>query len=166
LTRSWPWRYPYQEDGPRLDSIVLRPIVPVTLIGVENLTSSVFALVDSGCEHVLISQGLARSVGLDYRGSQREITLGIGGQTVQVHFLPATLRLHPDQASDDEFFEWHTDVGVIREWKPTFQVLLGQVGFMDQFTVTMSRHAQETAIEAITEYDKRFTVQYGRGASR
>jgi len=25
--------YPYQEDGPRLGSIVLRPIVPITLVG-------------------------------------------------------------------------------------------------------------------------------------
>lgn len=51
--------------------------------------------------------------------------------------------------------------GVIREWRPTFQVVLGQLGFMDHFTVTMSRHAQETAVEAVTEYDKRFPVRYG-----
>lgn len=161
MSQPWPWRYPYQEDGPRLDTIVLRPIVPVTLVGTAGLSSSAFALVDSGCSHILVSQGLARSVQLHFRDSQRQLRLGIGGTTVEVRFLDATLRLHPDQAGDDEFFEWRTEVGVIREWRPTFQVVLGQLGFMDHFTVTMSRHAQETAVEAVTEYDKRFPVRYG-----
>jgi hypothetical protein len=44
---SFPWLYPYQEDGPRLDRIVHRPIVPVALVGTE-VTDGQYACVDSG----------------------------------------------------------------------------------------------------------------------
>jgi hypothetical protein len=140
----------------------MRPIVPVTLVGVEGMETSAFALVDSGCEHVLISQGLARSVGLDWRGSQRQIQLGIGGGNPTVRFLDATLRLHPDGGGDEDYQEWQAEIGVIAEWRPTFQVLLGQVGFLDQFTVTMSRHALEMTVEDVGTYDGRFGVEYLR----
>lgn len=140
---------------------MLRPTVPVTLIGTEQ-TPGALALVDSGCEHVLVSQGLARAAGLDFRASNREIRLGIGGGVPTVRFVDATLRLHPDGADDDVYVEWQAEIGVIREWKPTFQVLLGQVGFLDRFTVTMSRHAQELAIEGVENYDSRFGIRHLR----
>jgi hypothetical protein len=159
---AFPWRYPYQEDGPRLDTIVQRPIVPITLLGPTDESQGAFALVDSGCEHVLVSQGLARSVGLDFKGSQRAISLGIGGGTTSVRFVDATLRLHPDGGDDDEFVSWQAEVGVLEQWRPTFQVILGQVGFMDQFTITMNRHAQELAVEEVDAYDRRFPPRYIR----
>ncbi len=146
LSRSWSasvdsaaaaLALPIPGGRPSTRRVVLRPIVPVTLVGADELTISALALVDSGCEHVLVSQGLARSVGLDYRATQREICLGIGGATVSVRFLDATLRLHPDGGGDDEYIEWQTEVGILREWRP----VLGQVGFLDQFTVTLSRLA-------------------------
>lgn len=157
-----PWRYPYQDDGPRLDTIVQRPVVPITLVGVDGMVQGAYALVDSGCEHVLVSQGLARSVGIDWRGSQRQIQLGIGGGNPLVRFTDVTLRLHPDGGGDDEYLEWPAEVGLIESWRPTFQVLLGQVGFLDQFTVTMSRHAQELAVEQVSAYDQRFPVRWLR----
>ncbi len=36
------------------------------------------------------------------------------------------------------------------------KVLLGQVGFFDQFTVTFSRSARQLAIEAAEEFDRRW----------
>lgn len=155
-----PWRYPHQEDGPRLDTIVQRPIVPVTVIGADSLAASAFALVDSGCEHILMSQGFGRTVGLDYKGSQREIDLGIGGRTQKIRFVDAVLRLHPDAGDDDDYLEWQTEVGFVPQWKPTFQVLLGQVGFLDHFTVTLSRHAQEISVEGLEVYDSRFPPRH------
>lgn len=35
-------------------------------------------------------------------------------------------------------------------------MILGSVGFLDQFTVTLSRHAQATAVEHREESDRRF----------
>lgn len=34
-------------------------------------------------------------------------------------------------------------------------MLLGQVGFFDQFTVTMNRHAQGLAVERLEQWDSR-----------
>lgn len=38
-------------------------------------------------------------------------------------------------------------------WRPWFSVLLGQVGFLDRFTVTMSRHASALAIDDQEAFD-------------
>lgn len=154
----FPWLYPYQEDGPRLESIVLRPIVPISLVGADIAPPS-FALVDSGCEHVLAAPWLANAVGVDADQSDRRLALGIGGQTVEVRFSDLTLRLHAPSGSDEQFVEWHTEVGFVDQWRPTWPMLVGQIGFFDKFTVTMSRVAQLVAIEPGEEFDGRFGVR-------
>ena len=68
--------------------------------------------------------------------------LGIGGESVNVRFIDARLRLHPDGGDDDEYQEWDAKIGVVTHWKPTWQVIVRQVGFMDHFTVSMSRFSQ------------------------
>lgn len=88
----FPWLYPYQEDGPRLGSIVHRPVVPVALVG-SDVSSTVYALVDSGYSHVLAAPWLADAAGIDPKASGRRILLGIGGMSVTVEFADACLRL-------------------------------------------------------------------------
>jgi hypothetical protein len=155
----FPWVYPYQEDGPRLGSVVLRPIVPITLVG-SDIAPTSLALVDSGCEHVLAAPWLANAVGVDADRSHRRLDLGIGGHTVEVRFSDLTLRLHPPDGDDDEFVEWQAEVGFVDHWRPTWPILVGQVGFLDKFTVSMSRLAQQVAVEAHDEFDTRFGVRY------
>lgn len=157
VVRPFPWLYPYQEDGPRLDTVVLRPVVPITLVGVDVAPTS-WALVDSGSEHVLAAPWLAHAVGLDPERSHRKLELGIGGQTVQVRFWDLTLRLLSPEGDDDEFVEWQAEVGFPHDWRPTWPVIVGQVGFFDRFTVSMSRLAQLTAVEQAGEFDGRFGV--------
>ena len=153
----FPWVYPYQEDGPRLGSVVLRPVVPITLVG-DDVAPASLALVDSGCEHILAAPWLASSVGIDPKRSHRQLDLGIGGQTVEVRFADLRLRLHPFGGGDEEFVEWQAEVGFVHRWRPTWPILVGQVGFLDKFTVTMSRLAQQVAVEANDESDRRFGV--------
>lgn len=159
---SFPWVYPYQEDGPRLGSLVLRPIVPITLVGIDTAPTSL-ALVDSGCEHVLAAPWLANAVGVDPKQSHRQLDLGIGGQTVEVRFSDLTLRLHPPDGGDDDYVEWQAEVGFVHHWRPTWPILVGQVGFLDKFTVTISRLAQQVAVESEAEFDDRFGVHYVSG---
>jgi len=154
---AFPWVYPYQEDGPRLGTIVLRPIVPITLFGDEAAPTSL-ALVDSGCEHILAAPWLASAVGIDPGRSGRRLNLGIGGQTVEVRFSDLSLRLHPPNGGDDDFVEWQAEVGFVHHWRPTWPILVGQVGFLDRFTVTMSRLSQHVAVEANDAFDRRFGV--------
>jgi hypothetical protein len=40
-----------------------------------------------------------------------------------------------------------------------WQVILGQVGFFDQFTVTFSRRAFQLAIEDGEQFDKRYGLR-------
>lgn len=137
--------------------MVLRPIVPITLVG-EEMAPTSLALVDSGCEHVLAAPWLASAVGIDADRTDRRLKLGIGGQTVQVRFADLTLRLHPPTGSDDDFVEWQAEIGFVHHWRPTWPILVGQVGFLDRVTVTMSRLAQQVAVEAADIFDDRFGV--------
>lgn len=153
-----PWVYPYQEDGPRLDSVVLRPVVPISVMGTEAGTP-VFALVDTGCEHILAAPWVAATAGVDPRDSKRELSLGLGGEIVRVRFLDLRLRLHPPgEGNDDVFLEWEDEVGFLSHWKPTWPMLLGQMGFLKRFAVTMSRLAQAVAIEENDTFDRRYPV--------
>jgi hypothetical protein len=159
MPRPFPWIYPFLEDGPRLESVVLRPIVPIALVGREEAPPAL-ALVDSGCEHVLAAPWLASTVGIDSGSSHRAIRLGIGGQTLDVRFVDLTLRLYAPDGGDDEYVEWSAEVGFVDHWRPTWPMIVGQVGFIDRFTITMSRRSQQLAIEGDTEFDRRFGLQY------
>jgi hypothetical protein len=55
-----------------------------------------------------------------------------------------------------ETLTWTLDVGFIDDWRPLYPVLLGNAGFLDQFTVTVSRFAQATAVETVAVFDERF----------
>lgn len=153
----FPWTYPYQEDGPRFGAVVLRPIVPIIAIGTETAPPAL-ALVDSGCEHVLAAPWLAASAGVDPDDGHRSLELGIGGETLLVRFVDLTLQLRAPGGGLDDHVEWRTEVGFVSHWRPTWPMLAGQVGFMDRFTVTMSRHAQRLAIDDWSDFDRRFGV--------
>jgi len=60
--------------------------------------------------------------------------------------------------TDEQYIEWSAEVGFVDRWRPTFVMILGQWGFFDQFTVTMSAYALQTAIEPLEEFDTRFGV--------
>ena len=158
------WQYAFTEDlsaeryPDNPDRAVLRPIV---LVGFSELEQKVEALVDSGCEHILAAPWIARALGLDLEGTFREINLGIGGETLRVRFLDVLIRLYAPYPSQDTYIEWGAEVGFPHGWRPTWQVLLGQIGFYDRFTVTMHRGAQSLVIEDSDTFDNRFGVPTG-----
>jgi hypothetical protein len=72
-----------------------------------------------------------------------------------VHPAEVTLRLAPEPGLPG--WAWRAEVGFFNEWTSApWQVLLGQVGFFDQFTVTFSRTALQLAIEGAERFDDRF----------
>lgn len=113
-------------------------------------------LVDSGSEHVLAPAWIARSIGIDLSRVDDRLLLGIGGQAIEARFAELTLRLHAPDSPRATSIEWRADVGFVPRWDPPFSVLLGQVGFLDTFTVTMSRMAGTLAIEDPEVFDERF----------
>ena len=58
--------------------------------------------------------------------------------------------------------EWQAEVGFFSEWTSApWQIVLGQVGFFDQFTVTFSRGTLQLAIERAEAFDKRYSAHRG-----
>lgn len=155
----YPWVYSYQEDGPRLDAVVLRPVVPITLVA-DDVAPTSLSLVDSGCEHVLAAPWLAYAVGVDPSRGHRSITLGIGGENLTVQFIDLSLRLQAPNSADDDYVEWQAEVGFLSHWRPTWPILVGQMGFLNRFTVTMNRQAQRLAVEDWDAFDRRFGVHF------
>jgi hypothetical protein len=164
---SFPWVIPYTEDvvsrtSAVTDRTILRPAMKVTMVAHEEQGD--LALVDSGSEHTLSGMGLARVIDAE-PDPNREMVLGVGGAWRKARFTEITLRLDGPQGTGDERFEWEATVGFFTQWEPPCGLLLGQIGFFDQFTVTMSRISQAFALEAVDEFDRRFGVEIERGST-
>jgi hypothetical protein len=133
-------------------------VVSITLVGAdgpEGPEEATFpTLVDSGAERVLAAPGVARQIGVT-PDRDDPTPLKIGGETRLVHPADVTLRLAPELGLPG--WEWRAEVGFFNEWTSApWQVLLGQVGFFDQFTVTFSRTVLQLAIEGAERFDDRF----------
>jgi hypothetical protein len=160
------WTYQYEEE-PRaqgsafLEKPLLRPVVPAALEGPTGESPRIVALVDSGCDHVLAPLWLAETVGVEPDESQ-QIGIRIGGETRTVRFAEVRLRLfEPGAGTTDSdaasAIDWTCQVGFFMRWSdPPWLLILGQLGFFDRFTVTMSRFSQRLAIEDQEQFDERF----------
>jgi hypothetical protein len=158
--QPFPWIFPYAEDvasGPTHPNgrIVYRPVVSITLSGPEpDYDATFFALVDSGAERVLAAPGVARQIGVT-PDTDHPTPLKIGGETRLVHPADVTLRLAPEPGMPG--VEWQAEVGFFSEWTSApWPVILGQVGFFDQFTITFSRHGLLLAVEDVESFDRRY----------
>jgi hypothetical protein len=56
----------------------------------------------------------------------------------------------------EEFPGWRCDLGFVPGWQAPLALVLGQVGFLDQVTVTFARGASMLAIEDWEVFDARF----------
>jgi hypothetical protein len=160
------WVYPYEEEyRPPSDLVlgkaVLRPAVFVQLAGPLGTSYTMQALVDSGASYVLTPEWVALQLGV-VPDEAREISIQLGGASRRIRFAEATVRLcapatEPGDTDATIVHEWDTTVGFYMNWDdPPWLVVLGQVGFFDQFTVSMSRLAQRVALESMDEFDTRF----------
>lgn len=164
--RPFPWVFPYQEDPTSGEThpkgrFVYRPVVSITLVGPEGPEgpeeATFHALVDSGAERVLAAPGVARQIGVT-PDRHDPTPLKMGGETRLVHPADVTLRLAPEPGQPG--FEWQTEVGFFSAWTSApWQVILGQVGFFDQFTVTFNRSTFQLAIEDVERFDERFGLR-------
>jgi hypothetical protein len=151
------WVYPYAAEpgGARRGREVLRPVVTVSIPGQLSSMEPSWALVDTGAESNFAADWLADFAGIDLGSTDDRLLVGIGGQVVEVAFVEVELRLHAPRRPD-EMITWRADVGFIPHWRAPFPIVVGQVGFLDQFTVTMHRGAAMLVIEAWEAFDERF----------
>lgn len=152
--------YPfYTEEHLRRGRTVLRPVVRLSL---ADTALVVDALVDSGSEHVLADSSLALAAGIDVSDPIDVEEIGLGGGIVVARFVSVTAFLHPPDGNAAAAVDWEIEVGFIDNWRPLYSCILGNSGFLDRFTVTVSRFAQATAVEPLTAFDERFRTPYVR----
>jgi len=152
-----PWLYPYAAEpgGLRRGREVLRPVVTISIPGQLASMEPGWALVDTGAENIFAADWLADFAGIDLAASLDRLLVGIGGQVVEVAFAEVELRLHAPR-EPDEMITWRAEVGFVPQWQAPFPIVVGQVGFLDQFTVTFHRGAATLAIEDWDAFDARF----------
>lgn len=164
----FPWVFNFEEElrvegEDFLRKPFMRPVVLVRLVGERVGDHNLAALVDSGCDHIVCAPWVAQDIGVE-PDPNREIRVRIGGARRPVRFADVSVRLLPPATLSaegshdaDQAHEWQAQVGFFTEWKaPPWNVLLGQIGFFDQFTVTMNRESQALAITDLEDFDRRF----------
>jgi hypothetical protein len=154
----FPWLYPYREEAQstRLGEPMFRPFVQVSLVHGDQSTSQLTGLIDTGSDAVLASNLLSVELGVDLEDHEGENNHGVGGKVRKARYKTIELRLHPSDGAEDVYIQWQAKVGFVEDWQSDGFVLLGSVGFLDQFTVTASRFAQAVAVEDRDAFDDRF----------
>jgi hypothetical protein len=139
----------------------MRPAVLARVAGPLGASELLLALVDSGCDHVLVPEWMVQvGVALD---DHRVSTIRIAGASRRVKFAEATLELaHPQteigESSPNYIHSWTMLLGFV-DWgqsDPPWLLILGQAGFFDQLTVTMSRLAQALTVSHRDDFDSRY----------
>lgn len=143
-----PWLYPYRQDAQLgwHGELVLRPLLPVSLVNGDRGTPRLAGLVASGADLTLVSGLLAEQLGIglgDYEGEGAH-RFGIG--VVKARYKTIYLRLHSPNAEQYEYREWRSRIGFVEDWHSNGLVVLGGVGFFDQFIVAIGGSSQTVAI--------------------
>ena len=144
-----PWLYPYRQDAQLgwRGELVLRPLLPVSLVNGDRETPRLAGLVASGADLTLVSDVLAEQLGIgleDYEGEGDHLA---AGGVVRARYKTIDLRLHSPDAEQDEYREWRSKIGFVQDcWYSNGLVVLGSVGFFDQFEVAISAFAHEVAV--------------------
>lgn len=165
---AYPWVYPYTEErrvtgSEFLREPLLRPLVVVRFQGVHMASQNVVALVDSGADQILAAPWIAMDIGVE-PDPNRSMRVRIGGASRTVQFADVMLHLLPPEVDvdaggfdGDRSHAWEVQVGFFQTWdSPPWSVVLGQVGFFNQFTVTMNRLSQAFAVSAPGDFDQRY----------
>lgn len=143
----------------------MRPLVVVRFEGTRLGSQNVVALVDSGADQILAAPWIAADIGIE-PDPNRSMRARIGGASQTVEFADVTLHLLPPEVEVDaggfdaeRSHAWEAQVGFFRNWDgPPWSVVLGQLGFFNQFTVTMNRFSQAFAVSALEDFDERYVL--------
>jgi hypothetical protein len=162
-----PWLYPYRQDVQLgwHGEPVLSPLLPVSLVNGDRGTPRLAGLVASGADMTLVSDVLAEQLGIGLEDYEGEGVHRFGVDVVRARYKTIDLRLHspdaeqdpnagqgPDAAEDGyrqwrQWRQWRSKIGFVEDWHSNGLVVLGGVGFFDQFRVVIGGSSQAVAIE-------------------
>ena len=184
-----PWLYPYRQDAQLgwRGELVLRPLLPVSLVNGDRETPRLAGLVATGADLTLVSDLLAEQLGIDLEDYEGEGDHLAAGGVVRARYKTIDLRLHapdaglhsPDDlclhSSDDlrlhspddlclhstdaeqdgyrPWRQWRSKIGFVENcWYSNGLVVLGSVGFFDQFAVAIGGPSKAVAVEHPSAY--------------
>ena len=168
-----PWLYPYRQDVQLgwHGELVLRPLLPVSLVNGDRGTPRLAGLVATGADLTLVSDLLAEQLGIDLEDYEGEGAHRFGIGEVRARYKTIDLRLHapdaeqdpnaeqdPDAAEDAaeggyrQWRQWRSRIGFVEDWPSNGLVVLGNVGFFDQFEVAISAFAHSVAVADPGDY--------------
>jgi hypothetical protein len=107
-----------------------KPIIPIGFHGRAGYRQ-IFALVDSGAEHSLLSLELIDSLGLPNEGAHAVDVIGVGGDASRGYLLDVEHQLRDHRWMAPAIFSDIVDL--------QSPMVLGQAGFFEFFTVTFKR---------------------------
>lgn len=119
------------------------------------------ALVDTGAPGTICSMALYEELSDEVRGLSTMVS--IGGK--ELTGFRADLTVVVVSPSGGEGVEWTIEATVCTEW-PNYwpwQMVLGQEGFFDHFTITFGSFGQEFALEPDLRFEERFGVGFSSG---
>jgi hypothetical protein len=149
------WLYPYRQDAQLgwHGETVLRPLLPVSLANGSRETPRLAGLVASGADLTLVSDVLAEQLGIDLEDYEGEGTHRAGIGVVKARYKTIDLRLHAPGAEQDGYRQWRSKIGFVENcWYSNGLVVLGLVGFFDQFEVAIGGPSQAVAIADPGDY--------------
>ena len=156
-----PWLYPYRQDVQLgwHGELVVRPLLPVSLVNGDRGTPQLAGLVASGADLTLVSDVLAEQLGIDLEDYEGEGDHLAAGGVVRARYKTIDLRLHsPDDlclhSTDAEqdgyrpWRQWRSKIGFVENcWYSNGLVVLGNVGFFDQFSVAIGGPSKAVVVE-------------------
>ena len=119
-------------------SFVKAPLIPVTFIGKESFDT--VALIDSGADISAMPTETAEILGLDIKGDLSN-AYGIGGKVSAVQ-TTTTIRIHKGH----EDYRLSLPLKVILD-NYDFPILLGRLGFFDNFVVTFDQKEERVLLK-------------------
>jgi hypothetical protein len=161
-----PWLYPYRQDAQLgwHGETVLRPLLPVSLVNGDRGTPRLAGLVATGADLTLVSSLLAEQLGIgleDYEGEGDHLA---AGGVARARYKTIDLRLHapdaehsPDTEQDGyrPWRQWRSKIGFVENcWYSNGLVVLGSVGFFDQFEVAIGGPSKAVAVEDPRAYPR------------
>ncbi len=149
------WVFGYTDFGESHGTLG-RPVLRAALrVAVPGRRSSFTALIDTGGPLTVVSEEVIASAGDAAVATGQTLPIRLGGRAFEARLFELALQAIPPVGAHDPRRSWHGLAGVLDPWPHQgTSVILGQIGFMENFTVTFG--PDHFAVEPGNVFGKRF----------
>lgn len=153
-----PWIFNYTDFG-ETHGALQRPVLPAAFhVGVVGHRRAFMALIDTGGPITVVAHEVISAGGGDPVETGLTLPIRLGGRSFVAPLYEMTLEAKPPRGRSDRSISWRGLVGVLSPFPhPGTSVILGQIGFLENFTVTFGPD------RFVIEPAEAFTQRFGSG---